>query len=166
MSFFSIENLPYTLIFVAIGVVIGAALSKILNRGPSVTELQDKLDEAQDQLNQYQQQVGSHFQKTAELVNSLTESYQQVHEHLSQGAQNLAVNHTALEGSQFKALAESKSEDSIDGDAQAMEGEEQNTDNQSESEQSPNETINEVPNTEVAAHETPENADDEQRNKH
>lgn len=105
---FSTSDLPSTLLLIALGVIIGAALSKILNRGPSVTELQQKLEESQDQLDQYRKDVDRHFQTTAELVNNLTQSYRAVHEHLSQGAQKL-TSHTSsntLESTQFKALSD------------------------------------------------------------
>lgn len=107
---FSTTDLPSTLLLIALGVIIGAALSKILNKGPSVSELQQKLEESQDQLDQYKQEVDKHFHTTAELVNNLTQSYRAVHEHLSQGAQKL-TSHTSnntLESSQFKALSDSQ----------------------------------------------------------
>ncbi len=106
---FSTSDLPSTILLIALGVIIGAALSKILNRGPSVSELQQKLEESQDQLDQYRKDVDKHFQTTAELVNNLTQSYRAVHEHLSQGAQKL-THHSAgntLESTQFKALSDS-----------------------------------------------------------
>lgn len=109
---FSTSDLPSTLLLIALGVIIGAALSKILNRGPSVTELQQKLEESQDQLDQYRQDVDRHFQTTAELVNNLTQSYRAVHEHLSQGAQKLTshASSNTLESTQFKALSDAKHE--------------------------------------------------------
>lgn len=117
---FSTSDLPTTILFIAIGVIIGAALSKILNRGPSATELQQKLEESQEQLNKYQKDVDSHFQKTAELVNNLTESYRAVHEHLSQGAQKL-THHSSntLESTQFKALAEPEAEPATPSEAES-----------------------------------------------
>lgn len=107
---FSTSDLPSTLLLIALGVIIGAALSKILNRGPSVTELQQKLEESQDQLDQYRKDVDRHFQTTAELVNNLTQSYRAVHEHLSQGAQKLTshASSNTLEGTQFKALSDAQ----------------------------------------------------------
>lgn len=46
-------------------------------------------DEARKALLDYRQQVDHHFLRTAELVNNMTESYRKVHEHLSEGAQDL-----------------------------------------------------------------------------
>lgn|GEM_PF-3833563 len=105
-----LTDLPYVYILVslAIGIIIGVALSKILNKGPKVSDLQEQLEQANDQLESYQQHVGTHFQKTAELVNNLTESYRSVHEHLSEGAQNLAQTQgNALENTAFTALTDS-----------------------------------------------------------
>lgn len=104
---FLTSDLPSTLLLIAIGVIIGAALTKILNRGPNASELQQKLEDTEEKFNNYQQEVGNHFQKTAELVNKLTQSYQDVHQHLSEGAQGLAKHTTnALENSSFKALSD------------------------------------------------------------
>jgi uncharacterized membrane-anchored protein YhcB (DUF1043 family) len=118
MSFLT-SDLPTTLLLIAIGVIIGAALTKILNRGPKPAELQQKLDDTQDQFNSYQKEVDKHFQKTAELVNNLTNSYQEVHQHLSSGAQNLA-QHTpeTLESSQFKALSDDNTAKSASEESQ------------------------------------------------
>lgn len=102
---FSSAELPSILLLIAIGLVIGAALTKILGKSSNNAELQQKLQEAEENLKNYQQEVGEHFQKTATLVNNLTESYREVHTHLSTGAQTLAKDSpAALEASQFKAL--------------------------------------------------------------
>lgn len=109
MSFLT-SDLPATILFIAIGIIIGAALSKILNRGPKTAELQQKLEDTQEQFDSYQKEVGTHFQKTAELVNQLTQSYREVHEHLSKGAQELAQNTPdTLNSSEFKALSDQNS---------------------------------------------------------
>jgi len=103
---FLTSDLPSTLLLIAIGIIVGAALTKILNRGPNSAELQQKLEDTQEQFNQYQNNVSEHFQKTAELVNNLTQSYQDVHHHLSKGAQSLAQNTpNALESNAFKSLS-------------------------------------------------------------
>ncbi|BBB27262.1 YhcB family protein [Amphritea japonica] len=52
-------------------------------------KLVDQLNEAQQELNEYKGQVNGHFEKTAELVNNLTESYREVHQHLAQGSESL-----------------------------------------------------------------------------
>jgi uncharacterized membrane-anchored protein YhcB (DUF1043 family) len=52
-------------------------------------ELEDKLKQSQEQTKNYQQEVTEHFLKTSELVNNLSHSYRDVHEHLSAGAMRL-----------------------------------------------------------------------------
>jgi uncharacterized membrane-anchored protein YhcB (DUF1043 family) len=53
-------------------------------------ELEKSLEDSQSELRQYQNQVNDHFRKTAELVRELNESYRGVHQHLAQGAHQLA----------------------------------------------------------------------------
>jgi uncharacterized protein len=104
VNFFTSE-LPSILLLIAVGIVIGAALTKILSKNSKSAELQLKLEEAEERYKSYQQEVAEHFQKTASLVNNLTESYREVHTHLATGAQTLAKDNAgALEGTAFKAL--------------------------------------------------------------
>lgn len=120
MSFLT-SDLPSTLLLIAIGVIIGAALTKILNRSSNATELQQKLEDTEEKLNNYQQEVSNHFQKTAELVNKLTLSYQDVHQHLSQGAQGLVKQTTeTLENSSFKSLSDSNTTNNTELDSDGL----------------------------------------------
>ncbi|MDT4871554.1 hypothetical protein FQZ97_1066880 [compost metagenome] len=50
------------------------------------------MDDLQDRFSSYQQEVATHFNTTANLVKKLTQSYQDVQEHLSDGAQRLALD--------------------------------------------------------------------------
>ncbi|MBL4567359.1 MAG: DUF1043 family protein [Porticoccus sp.] len=52
-------------------------------------DLEAKLQQSQDQIKDYQQEVTEHFMKTSELVNNLSHSYRDVHEHLATGAMRL-----------------------------------------------------------------------------
>lgn len=52
-------------------------------------KLVNQLNEAQQELSEYKEQVNGHFEKTAELVNNLTESYREVHQHLALGSESL-----------------------------------------------------------------------------
>jgi len=81
-------------LFLGIGLVVGivaglyfARLDDVSNRQKNA--LQQKLYDTEQQLKNYESQVTEHFLKTASLVNSMTESYKAVHEHLSQGARQL-----------------------------------------------------------------------------
>lgn len=89
-------------LFLGIGLIIGivaglyfARLDDFSNRQKNA--LQQKLDAAESQLKTYQSQVTEHFLKTASLVNSMTESYQAVHEHLASGATELCDRQVIVE---------------------------------------------------------------------
>lgn len=74
----------------AAGAVSGALLLYVLLPARrQYGRLMRERDEARKALNDYRRQVDHHFVRTAELVNQLTESYRQVHEHLSSGARDL-----------------------------------------------------------------------------
>lgn len=78
------------LAILALGAVIGALLLyALLPARRQYGRLMRERDEARKELNEYRRQVDQHFVRTAELVNQLTESYRQVHEHLSSGAHDL-----------------------------------------------------------------------------
>lgn len=73
------------------GVAIGFLAARLLpNAAPSRTQRQ--LDEMQQRFDSYQSEVVTHFNTTASLVKKLTQSYQEVQEHLSQGANRLAAD--------------------------------------------------------------------------
>lgn len=74
-----------------IGVAVGFIVARLLpNAAPSSTQRQ--LDDIQQRFDSYQNQVVTHFNSTAVLVKKLTQSYQDVQEHLSQGASRLAAD--------------------------------------------------------------------------
>ncbi len=71
---------------------LGAGLyiaSKLGNQAKRSKELEDQLAQAEKNLAQYRQQVISHFSKTSDLVNQLTDSYKEVHDHLRVSAVQL-----------------------------------------------------------------------------
>lgn len=53
-------------------------------------ELEKQLSEMNKQQQNYQTEVSDHFEKSAELLNQLTDSYRDVHNHLAEGANSLA----------------------------------------------------------------------------
>ncbi|MCY1406398.1 hypothetical protein D9M71_216610 [compost metagenome] len=74
-----------------IGGVIGFLVARLLpNTAPN--KMQRQMDDLQDRFSSYQQEVATHFSTTANLVKKLTQSYQDVQEHLSDGAQRLALD--------------------------------------------------------------------------
>lgn len=88
--------------------------------GQSRRTLENRLKSTEQQLVDYQTHVTQHFERTADLVNNLTESYKDVHAHLASGAANLADPKV---GQQFLANTDStwapseKSDDLVDENA-------------------------------------------------
>ena len=79
-----------TLALVA-GVAIGFLVARLLpNAAPNRTQRQ--LDDIQERFDSYQNEVVTHFNSTANLVQKLTQSYQEVQEHLAEGANRLALD--------------------------------------------------------------------------
>lgn len=74
-----------------VGVVIGFLIARLApNAVPSGTQRQ--LDDIQEKFDSYQHEVVTHFNSTAILVKKLTQSYQEVQEHLADGANRLAMD--------------------------------------------------------------------------
>ena len=72
------------------GLIVGFIMARTLHpQERARKDLEDKLQQSQDQIKDYQQEVTEHFMKTSELVNNLSHSYRDVHEHLATGAMRL-----------------------------------------------------------------------------
>lgn len=83
---------PEVLIAALIGFVLGAIIFYLLGRKnaePADNPLQKPYDELQAEYKNYREKVNTHFSKTATAVDNLTKSYQEVFDHLSEGAQQL-----------------------------------------------------------------------------
>ena len=73
------------------GIAIGLLIARLVpSAAPGRTQRQ--MDEMQERFDAYQSEVVSHFNTTASLVKKLTQSYQDVQEHLSDGANRLALD--------------------------------------------------------------------------
>ncbi|UTW13987.1 YhcB family protein [Marinobacterium rhizophilum] len=79
----------------AIGGLIGYLLGRSGSDAGQRQVLSKQLDDTQAELATYKEDVTEHFEKTAELVNQLTNTYRDVHQHLASGAQSLCENDTA-----------------------------------------------------------------------
>ena len=89
MEYIVSETIIACLILVA-GLVVGFLVGK--SRTPDnqrAKELEIQLRAAQNQLQNYKQSITSHFKDTAELVNNMTRSYENVYNHLAHSAHKL-----------------------------------------------------------------------------
>jgi hypothetical protein len=90
------------------GGIIGAIVYRNLAPGKKKTDdLKAELDAARLEMETYKTSVNSHFDKTAELVNELTQDYVKVYKHLAEGAQVLGEGRdlaNVLEQHQGKVL--------------------------------------------------------------
>jgi len=87
---FSLEILiMVSAIVFCVGGLLGAIISRTLLPPEHQKELEQSLQLTRQELNQYQQDVAQHFADTSKLVNNLTQSYRDVHEHLAKGAIHL-----------------------------------------------------------------------------
>ena len=81
-------------VFLSVGLVVGLIAGVLFGqldifKKKQREELKTKLEAAEKELATYKMEVTEHFLVTASLVNSMTESYQAVHEHLAKGANRL-----------------------------------------------------------------------------
>lgn len=83
--------LLYLIVF-GVGGFGGYALAKARNPDNRVRELEDHLHALQGKYDHYQDAVTQHFVTTAQLVNGLSNSYREVHEHLQRSAESLCAD--------------------------------------------------------------------------
>lgn len=69
-----------------VGLVIGGLIMYFARAGKASDHSAKALEK---KLENYQQDVEAHFSKTADLIDNLTNSYQEVFEHLSESAEKL-----------------------------------------------------------------------------
>lgn len=74
-----------------VGIAIGFLVARLVP-GAAPNKTQRQLDDIQERFDSYQSDVASHFNTTASLVKKLSQSYQDVQEHLSTGADRLALD--------------------------------------------------------------------------
>ncbi|MGH1461043.1 MAG: YhcB family protein [Neptuniibacter sp.] len=102
---------------------VGAVIGYLMGRSGgsnNQAEIAAQLEDTKKELEEYKEEVTAHFEKTSELVNDLTNSYKDVHEHLATGAQGLcqpgAID-IALEPVMQPKLTEAPAEESEPSDA-------------------------------------------------
>ena len=81
-----------TAVALAVGIVIGIVLAQVSRRvsGGTSGSAQAPLESLQLRFEEYQQEVATHFTTTATLASRLNRSYQDIQEHLTHGAMELA----------------------------------------------------------------------------
>lgn len=89
---FSLSTLVFTsLVSLLAGAGLGAFLLYLFRAQVYSRELEQRLHQAESTLQSYQRDVAEHFAQTSQLVNNLTQSYREVHEHLANSALKLAT---------------------------------------------------------------------------
>ena len=87
---FSLETvLMIGAIVFCVGALLGAIISRAFIPPQKQKGLEASLSAARDELSLYQKDVADHFAETSQLVNNLTNSYKDVHQHLAKGAVRL-----------------------------------------------------------------------------
>ncbi len=95
-----------------LGVVCGLLFGRATNAPYQEAQaLKESLEQVQSEFDNYRSEVTQHFTKTAELVNSMTENYRNVHSHLAGGAQALCSGALQLESMNDKEALEAKAEE-------------------------------------------------------
>ncbi len=75
-----------------VGVIAGIAIGYLIARNSAPNSTQRQVDELQERFDTYQSEVVTHFNTTASLLRKLTNSYQDMQDHLSEGADKLALD--------------------------------------------------------------------------
>lgn len=75
-----------------VGVIAGIVIGYLIARNSAPNSTQRQVDELQERLDTYQSEVVTHFNTTASLLRKLTDSYRDMQDHLSEGADRLALD--------------------------------------------------------------------------
>lgn len=95
-------NLVTAAAIFVVGLLAGALGARlVLPSRRKLRELTSALDEARTDLVSYRANVSEHFEKTSELVATMTASYKAVYDHLAIGARTLCEENAALGAGRF-----------------------------------------------------------------
>jgi uncharacterized membrane-anchored protein YhcB (DUF1043 family) len=104
MPVFTEVNLVTAAAVFVLGLLAGALLARlVLPSRQKLRQLMLDLDAARSEHQVYRSEVSHHFEKTSELVATLTASYKAVYDHLAEGAQNLCSENASLGAGRFAA---------------------------------------------------------------
>jgi uncharacterized membrane-anchored protein YhcB (DUF1043 family) len=86
-------------ILLSIGILVAAAAGFYFGRNYSTSELeknrlQQQLNEKSAELDAFHNKVNSHFEKTAELFNHVSDSYQSLYDHMAKSSTQLCATQT------------------------------------------------------------------------
>ena len=89
-------SLTIVILGAAVGLAVGLGLGLLLGQRTSAAgqkhrEVERKLDQVLQDKKAYEDEVVEHFSQTAQLLNQLTSSYRDVHNHLANGAEELCM---------------------------------------------------------------------------
>lgn len=87
-----VEQTFATWLLPIVGVIVGIVIGYLIARNSAPNSTQRQVDELQERLDTYQSEVVTHFNTTASLLRKLTNSYQDMQDHLSEGADKLALD--------------------------------------------------------------------------
>jgi len=89
---FSLSTLVFTgFFFLLCGTALGAFLLHVFRSNIYSRELEDRLNEAESTLQSYQRDVAESFSQTSQHIQTMTQAYREMHEHLANSALKLAT---------------------------------------------------------------------------
>lgn len=80
-----------------VGLIAGIAIGYLVARNSAPNRTQRQVDDLQERFDTYQSEVVTHFNTTAALLRKLTASHQDIQDHLSEGADRLALDEQTRE---------------------------------------------------------------------
>ncbi|MEP1742162.1 MAG: DUF1043 family protein [Kangiellaceae bacterium] len=86
-------------ILLSVGIIVAAAAGFFFGRNSSTSEveknrLEQELKEKTAELDAFHNKVNSHFEKTAELFNHVSDSYQSLYDHMAKSSTQLCATQT------------------------------------------------------------------------
>jgi len=103
-----VEQTLATWLLPIVGLIAGIAIGYLVARSSTPNRTQRQVDDLQERFDTYQSEVVTHFNTTASLLRKLTSNYQDIQDHLSDGANRLALD----EQTRQRLLASLHSEES------------------------------------------------------
>lgn len=90
-------------VIIIVALIVGAALNRLWakSQGEDTTSLKRQVDDLKRQHQNYQISVTEHFNRTTQLIEGLNRSYNDIREHLNQGADELVSPEYRLESARI-----------------------------------------------------------------